>query len=38
MTKVVRNPVGVSRMVVDAISGTTGLAEAVHTNIARKPT
>ena len=42
MTKVVRNHVtdlrGVSRMVVDAISGTTGLVEAMHTNIARKPT
>jgi pimeloyl-ACP methyl ester carboxylesterase len=41
MTKTVRNPItdlrGVSRMVVDAISGTTGLVEAMHTNIARKP-
>ena len=42
MTKVVRNHVsdlrGVSRIVVDAISGGTGLVEAMHTNIARKPT
>jgi pimeloyl-ACP methyl ester carboxylesterase len=42
MTKVVRNHVtdlrGVSRMVVDAISASTGLVEAMHTNIARKPT
>jgi hypothetical protein len=42
MTEVVRNHVtdlrGVSRIVVDAISGITGLVEAMHTNIARKPT
>ncbi len=42
MTRVIRNHVtdlrGVSRMVVDAISGTTALVEAMHTNIARKPT
>ncbi len=41
MTKVVRNHVtdlrGASRMVVDAIAGITGLVEAMHTNIARKP-
>lgn len=42
MTGVVRNHVtdlrGVSRMVVDAISGSVGLVEAMHANIARKPT
>ena len=42
MAKAVRNHVtdlrGVSRMVVDAISGSTGIVEAIHTNIARKPT
>jgi pimeloyl-ACP methyl ester carboxylesterase len=42
MTEVVRNHVtdlrGVSRMVIDAISGSTGLVEAMHANIARKPT
>ena len=42
MRPVVRNHVtdlrGVSRMVVDAISGGTGLIETIHTNIARKPT
>ena len=42
MTKVVRNHVtdlrGISRIVVDAISGSTGLVEALHTNIASKPT
>ena len=42
MTKVVRNHVtdlrGVSRIVVDAISSSTGLVEAMHTNIARTPT
>ena len=29
---------GVSRLVVEAISGSAGLVEAMHTNIARKPT
>ena len=42
MTKVIRNHItdlrGISRMVVDAISGSIGLVEAMHTNIARKPT
>jgi PGAP1-like protein len=42
MTKVVRNHLtdlrGVSRIVVDAISGSTGLVEAMHTSIASKPT
>ena len=38
----VRNPVtdlrGASRMVVDAITGITGLVEAMHTSIAKRPT
>ena len=38
----VRNPVtdlrDASRMVVDAITGITGLVEAMHTSIARQPT
>ncbi len=42
MTKVVRNHItdlrGASRIVVDAISGTAGIVESMHTNIARKPT
>jgi hypothetical protein len=42
MTKVVCNHVtdlrGVSRIVVDAICASTGLVEAMHNNIARKPT
>lgn len=42
MTKVVRNHVtdlrGASRMVVDAITGVTRLVEAMHANIAQKPT
>ncbi len=42
MTEVVRNHItdlrGVSRMVVDAISGGTRLVETMHANIARKPT
>jgi pimeloyl-ACP methyl ester carboxylesterase len=42
MTRVVRNHVtdlrGASRMVVDAITGVTGLVEAMHANIAEKPT
>lgn len=42
MTKVVRNHVtdlrGASRMVVDAITGITGIVEAMHTNIAQQPT
>jgi len=42
MTKLVRNRVtdlrGTSRMAVDAILGIIGLVEAVHTNIAKKPT
>ncbi len=42
MTRVVRNRVtdlrGASRMAVDAIAGITGLVEAMHTNIAEKPT
>ena len=42
MTKVIRNEItdlrGVSRMVVDAIAGGTGLVEAIHINIAKKPT
>jgi len=42
MTKVIRNHItdlrGISRMVVDAISGSIGLVEAMHMNIARKPT
>jgi len=42
MTTVVRNHVtdlrGASRMVLDAIVGITGLVEAMHTNIAEKPT
>jgi PGAP1-like protein len=42
MTELVRNHVtdlrGASRIVVDAIAGITGLVEAMHTNIGRKPT
>ncbi len=41
MTRLARNPVtdlrGASRAVVDAITGITGLVEALHVNIARKP-
>ena len=41
MAKMVRNHVtdlrGVSRMLVDAICGSTGLVEAMHANIARQP-
>jgi len=42
MAEQVRNPItdlrGASRMVVDAITGTIGLAEAIHANIAKTPT
>ena len=42
MTKVVRNPItdlrGASRMAVDAITGITGLVEAMHSSIAERPT
>jgi hypothetical protein len=42
MTRVVRNHVtdlrGVSPIVVDAVAATTGLVEAMHTNIAKTPT
>ena len=42
MAEAVRNPVtdlrGVSRMMIDAISGGTRLIEAIHTSIVRQPT